>query len=154
PTFGEEMWVSETALRNETTGYFLVADGTLPSGWRVVPSDEASTVWGKGAPNGQNPQPQTPQTPQVGGPGGCPPMAIYSFHHMLANLHITDKPVGYTPPVGPAVDFQVTYNHRDAFQPQIFTYSNLGAKWTFDWMSYVTDDPGPVGQSPTVYIRG
>ena len=67
-------------------------------------------------------------------------MATYRFHALLINLHITDTPVGYAPPRGPAVYFEVTYNHKEATQPQIFTYSNLGPRWTFDQLSFIEDD--------------
>src|SRR5262249_35209191 len=51
--------------------------------------------------------------------------------------------------------FKVTYNQREANQPAAFSYSNLGSRWTFNWLSYVTDD-GPSGPSvsPAVYVRG
>ena len=68
-------------------------------------------------------------------------MAVPSVHLMLVSLNIVDEPVGYAPPAGPAVRFTVRYNQRDAFQPANFMYSNLGPKWTFDWLSYITDDP-------------
>jgi hypothetical protein len=48
-------------------------------------------------------------------------MARYNFHAALASLNITDTPVGYTPPVGPAARFTVTYNQRESSQPAIFT---------------------------------
>ncbi len=149
-TFGEELWASREALEDETSGHFLVPAGPLPSGWHAVSAQEGSTIWGKGAPSSQNPQPIKKTSNKV--PKRCPPyfMAGYTFHTFLANLNIADIPVSYTPPRGPAVEFEVTYNHRDSFQPQIFTYSNLGPKWTFDWISYVTDDPGLVGQSPAI----
>src|SRR5260221_8426278 len=35
----------------------------------------------------------------------------------------------------------VRYNHRNTFQPTTFTYPNFGPKWTWDWVSYITDDP-------------
>lgn len=74
----------------------------------------------------------------------CPvaaPMARYSVHSMLVSLNVEDRPLRYTPAYGPSVDFTVTYNQRESQQPDTFTYSNLGPKWTFDWLSYVTDDP-------------
>ena len=43
-------------------------------------------------------------------------MAVSAVHLMLVSLNLTDEPVGYTPPLGPAVDFTVRYNQRDAFQ--------------------------------------
>jgi RHS repeat-associated protein len=69
-------------------------------------------------------------------------MARYSVHSMLASLNIEDTPVGYAPPRGPAVNFTASYNQRDAQQPPSgATYSNMGPKWSFNWLSYVTDDP-------------
>jgi RHS repeat-associated protein len=77
---------------------------------------------------------------QCSGPT-LPPMARYSVHSTLVSLNIQDRPLRYTPPYGPAVHFTVTYNERETQQPAAFTYSNLGPKWTFDWLSYLTDDP-------------
>jgi RHS repeat-associated protein len=70
-----------------------------------------------------------------------PPMARYSVHSMLVSLNIEDRPLRYTPAFGPSVDFTVTYNQRETQQPATFAYSNLGPKWTFGWLSYVSDDP-------------
>jgi RHS repeat-associated protein len=70
-----------------------------------------------------------------------PPMARYSVHSMLVSLNIEDRPLRYTPPYGPPIDFVVTYNQKESQQPGTFSYSNLGPKWTFNWLSYVTDDP-------------
>src|SRR5450432_1471785 len=67
-------------------------------------------------------------------------MANYSIHLMLASLHIQDTPISYNSPRGPSTDFKVVYNQREANQPTTFAYSNLGSKWTFNWLSYVTDD--------------
>jgi YD repeat-containing protein len=108
-----------------------------------------------------------PGGPGGGGPGGGGPgggggdggtcsngCAVYDIHLMLVSLNITDIPVGYTPPRGPDVQFLVTYNHRESFQPSVFSYSNLGPKWTFDWISYVKDDPSNPAASAFVYRRG
>jgi RHS repeat-associated protein len=85
---------------------------------------------------------------------GSKAMARYSAHSMLASLNIEDTPIGYSPPRGPAINFTVTYNQRDAQQPQAFNYSNLGPKWTFNWLSYVTDDPNNTSANATVYVTG
>ena len=53
-------------------------------------------------------------------------MANYTVNLLLVNLHIAELSVGYSPPVGPAMDFRVAYNAREVFQPQIPAYSNLG----------------------------
>jgi YD repeat-containing protein len=72
---------------------------------------------------------------------------------MLTSLHVVDEPLSYTPPVGPPVSFHVTYNQREAYKPAVFSYSNLGPKWTFDWISYVSDTNQGGGQVK-VYLRG
>ena len=86
--------------------------------------------------------------------GDCPGMARYSAHAMLASLNIEDTPIRYTPPRGPAINFTLTYNQREARQPQIFTFSNLGPKWTLNWLSYVTDDPNDPLANAAVYVPG
>ena len=73
---------------------------------------------------------------------------------MLVSLNINDEPVGYSPPVGPAVRFTVRYNQREANQPANFSYSNFGPKWTFDWLSYITDKPSSPTADVNYYIMG
>lgn len=68
-------------------------------------------------------------------------MARYSVHSMLVSLNVQDTPLRYSPPFGPGIAFSVTYNQRETQQPGTFTYSNLGPKWTFNWLSYVSDSP-------------
>lgn len=72
-------------------------------------------------------------------------MTTASVHLNRVSLHLQDHPLRYGPPVGPAVRFSVYYNQRDAAQPGIFTYSNMGPKWTAYWTSYILDNP----QTPT-----
>jgi YD repeat-containing protein len=79
--------------------------------------------------------PTNPPTPAYG-------LATYDFHPVTAALRLFDVPVGYTPPVGPAVMFRLTYNHRESGLPQIPTFGNLGPKWEFDWFSSVGEYPG------------
>jgi RHS repeat-associated protein len=106
------------------------------------------------APSDEN---QTKQCDLKTGCSTCStePMASYSIHLMLASLHIEDTPISYNSPRGPSTHFKVTYNQREANQPTTFAYSNLGPKWTFNWLSYVTDNgPAAASASPTVYVRG
>ena len=88
------------------------------------------------------------------GSGAQPPMALYSAHAMLASLNIEDTPIRYSPPRGPAINFTVTYNQRETQEPPTFSYSNLGPKWTFSWLSYVTDDPNNALTNASVYVPG
>ncbi len=163
PTFGEEMWISRAALDDQSSGYFLVPGGPLPHGWRPVDDEEAATVWGKGYTDSNNHDNQKCGDNKSGGCGdSCPKnnccggrgMASYSFHTMLTALHIVDTPVGYSPPVGPSIEFQLGYHHREVFQPQTFFFSNFGPMWTFDWISWVEDDPADASQPVGVYQRG
>lgn len=91
---------------------------------------------------------------KLGGDSNCHGMAHYGVHAMLASLSIQDTPIGYNPARGPAANFSVTYNQRDVHQPYVFTYSNLGPKWTFNWLSYVTDDPNDAAGDASVYVSG
>lgn len=108
-------------------------------------------------------QPPAPPAPDVGqtklsdANTGCPrseAMAQYSIHLLLASLHIEDTPISYNCPRGPSPRFKVVYNQREANQPQTFTFCNLGPKWAFNWLSYVTDDPANSSANATVYVRG
>lgn len=94
-----------------------------------------------------------------GGAGGgatspTPGMPVYSISPMLISLTMRDTPLSYRPPVGPAMDVTLSYNQLDIDQPTHFTYSNLGPKWTFNWLGYVQDDPNAPGSSKTlVYLE-
>jgi RHS repeat-associated protein len=158
PTFGDDLWITRAALEDEATGYFLVPAGSLPSGWQRVPRADGNAIWGKGVVNSTDPTVMGPNPAVVraggnGAPGqSCPPMAVYTVDLLLLNLHISDSPVGYTPAIGPGMRFTIAYNQREQFQPQIPLYSNFGAKWTFDWFSYVEDDPADDTKA-NVYLR-
>ena len=161
PTFGNDVWVTREALETETSGYFLIPPGDLAYGWRAVGAQEGETVWGKGNTGGNEPGPHGPCDPQSSGGSPCKSgedccagMAVPRVHLMLVSLNIKDEPVGYSPPVGPSVRFVVRYNQRDAFQPSNFTYSNFGPKWTFDWLSYITDNPFSPSADVNYYIMG
>jgi RHS repeat-associated protein len=163
PTFGNDVWATTNALESEGSGYFLVPSGTLPKGWRAVDATEGGKIWGKGVTSNNDPKSHTPGDPKTDScstPGPVPvpypnsAMAGSSVHLMLVNLNITDTPVGYRPPLGPAVAFTVRYNHRDAFQPSTFTYANFGPKWTCDWISYVTDNPQSPSADVNFYVPG
>jgi RHS repeat-associated protein len=173
-TLSAEMWVTATALNEEASGAMLVPEGRIPAGWRAMTIDDASKVWGRGLatePDPTGPAPTGPGSPPCAcggngpGPGGggngpgtmggsSPGMATYRAHLMEVSLNVYDTPVGYSPTIGPAVQFTVTYNQRESHQPQIFSYSNLGPQWTMDWISYVTDDPANADAAVAVFLRG
>jgi RHS repeat-associated protein len=158
PTFGNKTWATKEALEAETSGYFLVAAGPLPQGWRTVGEKEGAEVWGKGASYYADAQHIT--TSDVASGPTCPAqdaaigMAAAKVHLMDVNLNLTDNPLGYTPPVGPPVRFTVRYNQRDVFQPANFFYANLGPQWTFDWLTYITDNPTNPVADVNLYVGG
>jgi RHS repeat-associated protein len=162
PTFGKDVWVTSAALEAETSGYFLIPPGDLARGWRAVEAQEGERVWGKGLTDTSDDKPHGRCDPQSPGGGGCrrpqedkcKGMAVPKVHLMLVSLNITDEPVGYSPPVGPAVRFTVRYNQREAKQVTTFPYSNLGPKWTFDWLSYITDNPSSPLDNVGYYMMG
>ena len=92
--------------------------------------------------------------PTCGGATQGKAMARYSAHSMLASLYIEDTPIGYTPPRGPAINFTVGYNQREPQQTGGATVPNLGPRWTFNWISYVIDDPANLSANVSVYVAG
>ena len=140
PTFKNDAWVTARALDEEASGYFLVPQGDLPAGWRSVSQAEGDTVWGKGTTGSSDPNNNSPNDRKscVGSGSG---MAVSSVYLLDVSLNIQDRPVGYTPPVGPPVRLVVNYNELESDQPATFNYCNLGPQWTFNFLAYITDNP-------------
>ncbi|HTX52461.1 MAG TPA: cysteine peptidase family C39 domain-containing protein, partial [Candidatus Baltobacteraceae bacterium] len=162
PTFRNDAWVTRAALDDEASGYFLVPPGELPEGWRPVEAAEAARVWGKGNVS-DPPAPPGPCDLNTlcrgdGGGGSGGPMgaglAVPSIYFADVSLSLIDTPVGYTPPVGPAVPFTVRYRQRDNQFSSTFNHSNFGQKWTFDWLAYIIDDSATPQADVTYYMRG
>jgi RHS repeat-associated protein len=150
PTFRNDVWITRAGLDAEASGYFVIPPGELAAGWRAVDADEGGKVWGKGHVDGPDPH-GGKKKPK---PKTCKGMAVSDVDLLFVSLELTDAPVGYTPPVGPAVNFEVSYNQREAAQPANFTYSNFGSKWTFDWLSYIQDNPANLSADVIYYQRG
>jgi YD repeat-containing protein len=156
-TFGDDHWVSRAAVEAESTGYMLVArPATSEQGWRPVDDAEGAAVRGKGATGNPNPgstAPTDPKKPNCGSGGNG--MPAYDFHLAIVSLNVTDTPVGYVPPRGPAIQIGITYNSREDFQPATFTFTNMGSRWSFNWLSYIEDDdPNNAGQTIRLAERG
>jgi len=76
-------------------------------------------------------------------------MAVYQLQPVTASLVLLDTPVGYTPPRGPNLQLTLSYHQRDPWQPQTFAFSNVGPKWSFDWIRFVKEEPAdPLGITP------
>ncbi|MCB1124066.1 MAG: RHS repeat protein, partial [Verrucomicrobiae bacterium] len=63
-----------------------------------------------------------------------------SVHLMLVSLNIQDIPLAYTPPRGPAIEFQLNYSQREMNQPATLNFANLGPRWNLNWISTLTFD--------------
>lgn len=155
PTFGNTVWPTRQALEAETSGYFLIPPGELPTGWRAVEAPEGERIWGKGMTSGNDGDVATCrdlQTTQCGAEGcSGTGMAVSSVHLMTVNLQIRDNPVGYNPPVGPPVHFLVRFNSRDVVNGfgVVADLSPLGLNWTHDWAEWIMDSP----QSPMADVK-
>lgn len=137
PLLEQDIWMSREAIEEETSGFFLILDDRPGDAYRTATEDEKRNVWGRCEFFELDPTQVFDLAIKTSCPIGSRGMATYNFHAALASLNITDTPIGYTPPVGPPAQFTVTYNQRESSQPAVFSYSNLGPKWTFSWMSYV-----------------
>ena len=152
--YGRDLWVTQNAIDEETSGYYLVPPGKLPTGWTPVSDKEGGTIWGKGQTSGPDPHRDGPCDKKTnGGCGSCQPMAQYDIHSLLVSLNIVDTPVPYTAGIGPNLPFQVTYNQRDGDQDSSLPFSNMGLKWTMNCLSYVEEESGPLG-SVDLYEQG
>lgn len=152
--YGQQFWLTPSALDSSASGYFLVPVGPLPAGWRKVDQQEGSKVFGKGVEPSDNGKHVTSDDIQLPSCDVSKPMAQSNVHAAAVSLHIFDRPVYYTPPKGPSVMGDVDYHQRDSYQPANFSYSNMGPKWTFKWLSYIQDDPNNPTANADVYVMG
>jgi RHS repeat-associated protein len=154
PTFGHSRWISEEALDQEASGYFLVPSGSLTNGWQSIGNAEAANVWGKGVTANSDPDCTTEYDEMANPSCDSPGMTTYNMQLLLVSLHLEDTPLSFTPPRGPTINFTVTYNQQEANQPAGFSYSNFGEKWNCNWISYVTDNGTNTAADVTYHVPG
>lgn len=152
--YGQQFWLTPAALDSSASGYFLVRNGALPKGWRKVADNEGTLVFGKGQVPGDPGKKVTPQDSTFPKQCNAPAMAQSNVHAVAVSLHIYDRPIYYTPPVGPSMVWNIDYHQRDSYQPANFSYCNMGPKWTFNWLSYVQDNPTNTAANADVYVMG
>jgi RHS repeat-associated protein len=155
PTFGGgDLWVTKRAIDSEASGYFLVpAELEEAHSWRNVSLAEAGQVYGMGFTSTNQPGSLTPNDKNLHGCGDNG-LCAADAKLMLVSLNLSDTPVGYQPPKGPAVRIRLTYNQREASQPANFGFFNVSPKWTLNFLSYIKDDPAAAGQSVRRYVAG
>ncbi|GLQ98265.1 RHS repeat-associated core domain-containing protein [Dyella mobilis] len=181
---GGSLWMTEAAVRAESSGYFLVpaTDRVLAMNERSVSRNEAATVRGAGYTTANDPHgfpggcnqtctgsdgPSGGVNGAGGNTGGNTPgaagapaptpstgMPSYSISPMLISLSLRDTPLSYSPPKGSAINITFSYNQLDIDQPATFTFGNVGPLWTHNWLSYVQDNPTSPGTNVMVYLPG
>jgi RHS repeat-associated protein len=141
-------WISPKVLDDEASGYFLIPAGPLPAGWDTVSEAEGQNAWGRSFPQQADGDGSGDCTPNGGGYGegsGTPKnpnkgMPQYAISMLGVGLIVADVPLGYTPPIGPEVDFRISYNERDFYKSGPFTHFNLGNQWSCEWLTYISDN--------------
>lgn len=81
-------------------------------------------------------------------------MCVANAHTMLVSLNLNDTPVGYQPALGAAAFFRLSYSHREVGQPASFNYSNVGAKWSHNFLAYIEDDGTASGANVKRVVGG
>jgi YD repeat-containing protein len=142
--------ITAGAIKAEASGYYLVrADKAEGGQWRKVASEEAGEVWGAGPTNG--PPPDFSGGSPAGPPPDCGGMTSYNISELAVGVILTDSPCGYVPPKGPSAKVAITYSQWEASQPAVFSFFNISPKWTFNWATYIQDDPHSVGSNVIRY---
>ncbi len=78
-------------------------------------------------------------------------MAGFQFFTRQASLNVFDKVLAYSTPIGPSIEFRLSYNYLDSVHPKKSKLAHFGAGWTLNWVAYLdTDSAGNV----TVSVPG
>jgi len=146
PTFGRDLWITQDALDSESSGLFMILKEAA-AGWVTASAQELRATMGRGYVTSFD-QNDTRSDSMLEEPQSCPRgMCVPNIVSMVNSLRLSDVPVGYASAVGPDVFTRITYNQREASQPSAFSYTNLGPKWSMNWISYIEDDPWSEGTS-------
>jgi RHS repeat-associated protein len=169
PTFGADLVISQAAIDEESSGYFLVPEQSpQDKRWAGVSALEAENIVGRGFIAMPEPGSTGPDRPKLADsndhqpPGQAPPlrprrtpptdrqcmgMCRVNAHIMNVSANIVDTPVGYAPPRGPAVFVPLTYNQREEPDTVLPTRYGIGSQWSLGVLSSLRDDLGLPGSS-------
>jgi len=109
---------------------------------------------GKPAKPGPGTKPPGGGSSPAASPPGCKGMCSPNIGEATVSVTLSDIPLGYTPPIGPSVEAGITYSQREDSQPANPSFSNLGPKWTLNWLTYISDDPTNLGANVSRYLSG
>ena len=75
-------------------------------------------------------------------------LCVWSFSPVSMNLFVWDTPLWYQPPVGPAIEFTMSYNSIDADN----NLTSFGPKWFFSYHGYAIETPATSNGTVTVFM--
>jgi len=134
PTFQRSVWMSPEALYREGSGFFIVPADRADPGWALASAEQAASTFGKGAPS------QTETDDQGGDDDGksCPAgMPVAGFNNFYGALTVRDMPLFYTPPVGPAVEVELSYFDASNYDNTTAQHGHPGKKWLLGWVRHI-----------------
>jgi YD repeat-containing protein len=146
PTFASgDAWLTRAAIDAEASGHFLVPqDASSDAHWRSVSPEEARSIHGMGYTTNNEPGNTLSESLGLHEPS-CNRMCESNAKTMLVSLHLSDVPVGYTPPKGPPAQVRLSCHQRESGRPAVFGFFNIGPKWTLSVQSWIEDDPARPG---------
>jgi RHS repeat-associated protein len=143
-------WQGNAIAFTETAGRLLAATETeqifggccgvqAPEGDLGPPDGDGPNDSGIPPPNTpEAPQPDVPNPPDdddCNNPRGAP---VWSVNMLNMNMYVRDIPLWYQPALGPEVKIDLSYNSQSA----VAQNEPFGAKWMFNYASYLVIDPG------------
>ena len=139
PTSGRPYRLTARDLAAQWSGVVLALPDAAKVG-RIATADDLQTIeggcCGTPIPESQLGDPDSllsTRSPADKNPCGFP---VWDVNMANMNVLLKDIPFWYTPPVGPAVSLQLTYNSQSA----IAYHEPFGAKWSSEWTSYLVVD--------------
>ena len=114
-----------------------------PTGVRVASAEELTQVMGGCCGLPLYPSQLGPICPRC-----CRGLPGWQVNPVNMNLVVSDVPLWYEPPIGPAIEIELTYNSQDSLN-QIRPFGN---KWLFNYASYAMESPNSVLPAGSVLV--
>lgn len=148
PTFGGARHLTAEAINAEASGYFIIPSSQVSSpSWRVVDSEEAAHIHGKGAINWIDDNYDLPQPPekcgrQLDGRG----IVDWWVTEPYLNLWMLSTPVKYL--LSSGRDFECKLYYKSRYYEDVYTttwdsrVAHAGSFWRCSWSAYIEDFTG------------
>ncbi len=133
PTFQRSVWMSPEALLRESSGFFIVPVPHVDPSWALASTAQAASTFGKGAPSQSDSDDQGGDEDE----GKCEGLPRAGFNNFYAALTLRDMPLFYTPPVGPAVEVELTYFDASNYDNATAQHGHPGKKWILGWIRHI-----------------